>query len=61
MYKIIRVWLDSGANIHSRMERSFSTEDVGLTSEEWDELLEDQKEEIVKDYAFERADWGWSD
>ncbi len=59
MAKKIRFWLDSGANIYSRYERTMSTEEIGFTDEEWDALSEDEKEEVAKDVAWERMDWGF--
>ncbi len=50
---------DSGANIHSaRTEvvdtEVVDTEDYGYTDEEWLELSEEQKQEIVEEWANER-------
>lgn len=58
MYKF-KVWLNSGANIHSEYSVEVTTEELGLTESEWDELSEDEKEETMKEIAFERAEWGF--
>jgi hypothetical protein len=54
--KTIKCWLDSGANIHSRYETEFEIED-----DEWEAMPEEDKEELVKEYAWERMDWGWEE
>lgn len=53
------VWLDSGANVHSCRTTEVTLDDLGLTSEEWDKMADDQKDEEMKEIAFDRADWGW--
>ena len=45
---------DSGANIHSARTEVVDTEDYGHTDEEWLELSEEQKQEIVEEWANER-------
>ena len=45
---------DSGANIHSARTEVVDTEDHGYTAEEWLELSEEQKQEIVEEWANER-------
>ena len=45
---------DSGANIHSARTEVIDTEDYGYTDEEWLELSEEQKQEIVEEWANER-------
>ncbi|HCJ9395012.1 TPA: hypothetical protein NV922_001318 [Escherichia coli] len=59
MYKF-KVWLDSGANAFSQYEVEVTTDDLGLSDEEWDQLSEEEKEETMKEIAFERAEWGFS-
>lgn len=34
---------------------------TGYTLDEWRELSEEDKEEIVKEYALDRLDWGWKE
>ena len=45
---------DSGANIHSARTEVVDTEDYGYTDGEWLELSEEQKQEIVEEWANER-------
>lgn len=58
MYKF-KVWLDSGANSVSQYSVDVTTDDLGLSDEEWDGLSEEEKEETMKEIAFERAEWGF--
>lgn len=53
------VWLDSGANIHSKYKITISLDDIGIYDDEWNQMTEDQRDEVMKDVAFERADWGY--
>ncbi len=55
----LKIWLDSGANIHSCKEQILDFEDLGLTEEEWDASSEQEKEEMTKEIAFESLDWGF--
>ena len=61
MSKKFKVWLDSGANIHSMYSVVVSLEELGYTDEEWELLSEDIKEDIMREIAFERTDWGWTE
>ena len=61
MPKKFKVWLDSGANIHSMYSVVVSLEELGYTDEEWELLSEDIKEDIMREIAFERTDWGWKE
>lgn len=58
MYKF-KVWLDSGANAFSEYSLEITIDDLGLSDEEWDQLSEEEKEETMKEIAFERAEWGY--
>ncbi len=53
---IIKAWIDSGANIHSKKEIEIEVE-----KEEWDEMSEEQREELVKENVFQYLDWGWEE
>lgn len=56
-----KVWLDSGAN-HSSMRRVItSLEELAITVEEWNSLSEEEQEEIMKEVAFEQAEWGYEE
>jgi hypothetical protein len=59
MTKKIRYWCDSGANIHSKYEDETTLEELGLSEAEWLALTETQRDEIMKEYAFGRLDWGY--
>lgn len=54
-----KVWLDSGANIHSRRETTISLDDIGISDEEWNDMEESDRDEVMRDVAFERLDWGY--
>lgn len=55
----LKVWCDSGANIHSKREDIYELEELGLTLEEWNEMSSVSKEDFIKDIALERLDWGY--
>lgn len=58
----IEIWCDSGANIHSCRRVTVDLIDTfGFSDEEWAAIPEDEKEDIVKDIAFERLDWGYKE
>lgn len=54
-----KVWLDSGANCQSEYSVEVTTEDLGMTDAEWDALSEEGRDEIMKEIAFERSEWGF--
>lgn len=56
---VIKYWLDSGANIHSRYTGEVSLEKLGLTGEEWDGMRDGDKDELMRELAFERSEWGY--
>lgn len=59
MSRIFKVWLDSGANIHSSYSVTINLEELGYSDAEWDEMPELDKEEIMREVAFEQSEWGW--
>ncbi|ELY2523880.1 hypothetical protein ACM36E_001733 [Cronobacter sakazakii] len=62
MGRKFKVWLDSGANIHSKYEQVVDLEDdLGIDSEEWDQMTDEGKGEVMKDIAWERMDWGFEE
>ena len=61
MGKKIKVWLDSGANIHSKYEQVIDLADLGITDEEWDNLDDVERECLMQEIAFETLEWGWED
>ena len=61
MGKKIKVWLDSGANIHSKYEQVIDLADLGISTEEWDNMNDVEREALLQDIAFETLEWGWED
>ncbi|WP_395026330.1 hypothetical protein [Comamonas odontotermitis] len=61
MGRKFKVWLDSGANIHSCRKQIIDLDDIGVDSDEWDEMSDRQKEECMRDIAFDRLDWGFTE
>ncbi len=59
MSKRIKYWLDSGANIHSKREGETTTDELGVTDDEWDAMSDDEREALVKECAFEQSEWGF--
>lgn len=56
---VIKWFLDSGANIHSAVEGEVTTEELGIPDEEWKNMSEFEKEEVMREVAFETLDWGF--
>lgn len=54
--KIIRTWLNSGANIDSTYEVCFEVD-----ADKWDNYTEEQKDQLAKDYSWQNMDWGWTE
>ncbi|MBE8365834.1 DUF7167 family protein, partial [Leptospira borgpetersenii] len=49
MGRKFKVWLDSGANIHSRYEQVVDLEDdLGISDEEWEKMDDEGKNEVMK-------------
>jgi hypothetical protein len=61
MGKKIRVWLDSGANIHSCRSQVIDLEDIGISDEEWAAMPEEKRAEEMRQIAFEQSDWGFTE
>lgn len=61
MGRKFKVYLDSGANIHSRYEATVDLEDLGLESEEWDDMSDEEQQEIMREFAWERMEWGFEE
>ncbi len=58
----VQFWCDNGANIHSKRYDIFDVEkDLSIAEEEWATLTEDEKYEIVKEWALEWFDYGWKE
>ncbi|EPA7301008.1 hypothetical protein ACQ43C_000474 [Escherichia coli O9,30:H25] len=61
MERKFEIWLDSGANIHSCKKTVVTLDDLGLSENEWNEMDQDEKDENMRDVAFETLDWGWKE
>ncbi|EGT4353120.1 hypothetical protein AUN02_21840 [Cronobacter sakazakii] len=62
MGRKFKVWLDSGANIHSKYEQVVDLEDdLGISDEEWEKMDDEGKNEVMKEIAWERMDWGFEE
>ena len=61
MTRKFKVWLDSGANIHSCRKQTIELSDIGITDAEWDEMSDDAKDEVMREFAFDQSDWGYSE
>ena len=57
----LRIWCDSGANIHSKREEILTLDQVGVTEEEWRAMHSKERDEIVKDIALAALDWGYQE
>jgi hypothetical protein len=55
----LKVWLDSGVNIHSTHYQIIDLDELGFTLEEWNELPEAVQENMAREIAFNYADWGF--
>lgn len=60
MGRKFKVWCDSGANIHSNREQMIDLEILGV-EDEWDSMTDDQRDEVMKDVAWDRLDWGYQE
>jgi len=56
-----KVWLDSGANAFSCREDLITLSELGITSEKWDAMTDDQKEAEMREIAFQQSDWGFAE
>ena len=56
----VKVWCDSGANIHSCKESTYDIEDLGLTEEELNEMSDEEKETFFKEIALDNFEWGFT-
>ncbi|NCH92230.1 DUF7167 family protein [Cronobacter sakazakii] len=62
MGRKFKVWLDSGANIHSKYEQVVDLEDdLGISDEEWEKMDDEGKNVVMKEIAWERMDWGFEE
>ncbi|PKB90945.1 hypothetical protein A8A01_03300 [Ewingella americana] len=61
MGKKFEIWLDSGANHASCKKQVVSLDYFGMSEEDWNEMDGDEKDEMMRDVAFETLDWGWKE
>ena len=61
MSKKFKVWLDSGANCESCREQIIDLNDFGISDDEWGAMTEEEQEEVMRDVAFDRSDWGFAE
>jgi hypothetical protein len=52
---------DSGANIHSAREEIVDTEDWGVSEAEWGDMSDEQKHDLVKEWAYDRLEIYWDE
>lgn len=60
MSKKIKYWCDSGANIHSCRKGETSLDELGLTEDEWNAMSDDERDDMMREIACERLDWGYA-
>ncbi|EPS0644777.1 DUF7167 family protein [Cronobacter malonaticus] len=62
MGRKFKVWLDSGANIHSKYEQVVDLEDdLGISDEEWEQMPDGAKDKVMRDVAWDRMEWGFEE
>ncbi|EOL8940776.1 hypothetical protein ACM92B_002487 [Cronobacter dublinensis] len=62
MGRKFKVWLDSGANINSKYEQVVDLEDdLGISDEEWEQMPDGRKEEVMREVAWDRMEWGFEE
>ena len=59
MSRRFKVFNDSGANIHSKYETTTSLEELGIEEAVWDGMTEEERDEAMRDVAFQQAEWGY--
>lgn len=52
MSRKIKLWCDSGANIHSTNKEVVTLESLGYTDEGWDAASEDEKYKVAEEWAW---------
>jgi hypothetical protein len=58
----IRVWCNSGANIHSKREETIDLETWWISDEEWEEMPEEEKFKFAEEWAYDSGlEIGWSE
>lgn len=58
----IKFCSDNGANIHSQRTDTFDLEkNLGITKEEWNEMTDTEKDEVVYQWAMENFSYWWEE
>ena len=58
--KTIKYWCDSGANAFSCRKGEVTLDELDMTEAEWNALTDDKKDDIMRDIACDRLDWGYN-
>lgn len=61
MTRKFKVFNDSGANIYSKYETTVSLEELGIEEDVWDGMTEEERDEVMRDVAFQRSEWGYEE
>lgn len=56
-----KVWLDSGANIHSMKTQEVTLEELGYTDDEWDSMEDWQKEKVMFEVIMNWGECGYAE
>jgi hypothetical protein len=57
----IKVWCDSGANIHSKREDIVDLKDWNITDEEWNDMDDTIKQEFVNGWVNQKLEIGFKE
>ena len=56
----IKIYIDSGANIHSCREQVIDTVvEFDMDEGEWEQQSDGSKEQFIWEWVEQRLDWGW--
>ena len=59
--KKFEIWLDSGANIHSKRKVVRTLDDLGLSDDDWLGMSEEEQDDFMREEAFAQSDWGYKE
>jgi hypothetical protein len=57
----VKVFCNSGANIHSTRTDIVETTDYGYSDEEWEAASDDDKYKLAEEWAWECLEIGWEE
>lgn len=58
----ITVWCDNGANAHSKREEVIDLyHDWNISDEEWIEMNETERDQLVQEWAYNKLDIGYEE